>query len=60
MFLLSERGREGRIIRLVADTRSQTHGTLRGVGVDEDTALVVYNVGQSSSYGEVNCEVLNL
>ena len=25
----------------------------QGVGVDEDTALVVYNVGTSSEYGQV-------
>jgi len=41
----SERGREGRLIRLLQDTRNRTSiGTTRGFGVDEDTALVVTNL----------------
>ena len=39
----SERGREGRLIRLLSDTftSGETLGTAYGFGVDEDTALVV-------------------
>nr|XP_032813801.1 cyanophycinase-like [Petromyzon marinus] len=37
----SERGREGRLARLLWDTRDQPHGAARGIGVDEDTALVI-------------------
>lgn len=37
----SERGREGRLIRLLQDTRDRNIGTTRGFGVDEDMALVV-------------------
>ena len=50
----SERGREGRLIRLVSDTMEQDLGTTMGVGVDENTALVVYNVAGATQYGEVN------
>ncbi|XP_072046608.1 cyanophycinase-like [Amphiura filiformis] len=49
----STRGREGRLIRLVADTMTGPLGTSLGVGVDEDTALVIYNVGETSQLGEV-------
>ncbi|XP_061407642.1 cyanophycinase-like [Lethenteron reissneri] len=37
----SERGREGRLARLLWDTRDKPHGAARGIGVDEDTALVI-------------------
>ena len=41
----SERGREGRLIRLIQDTRNRDNiGTTKGFGVDEDTALVVTNL----------------
>ena len=50
----SERGREGRLIRLVSDTMEQDLGTTMSVGVDENTALVVYNVAGATQYGEVN------
>jgi cyanophycinase len=41
----SERGREGRLIRLLQDTRNRTSiGTTKGFGVDEDTAVVVTNL----------------
>ena len=40
-------------MRLLADTRNENRGVVLGAGVDEDTALVVYNVGQSGEYTEV-------
>ena len=52
--IFSERGREGRLIRLVSDTMEQDLGTTMGVGVDENTALAVYNVAGEAQYGEVN------
>lgn len=40
----SELGREGRLIRLLQDTRHlPVIGATRGIGIDEDTALVVTN-----------------
>lgn len=44
----SERGRQGRIIRLAADT-----GKTMAYGVDENTALVVTNTGETNSKMEV-------
>lgn len=44
----SERGRQGRIIRLAADT-----GKTMAYGVDENTAMVVTNEGTSSAKMEV-------
>ncbi|TRY73597.1 hypothetical protein TCAL_03345 [Tigriopus californicus] len=37
----SQRGREGRMIRLLSDTRNQDHGTEFGVGIDENTAFII-------------------
>ncbi len=37
----SQRGRQGRTIRLLWDTREESKGATRGFGVDEDTALIV-------------------
>ena len=36
-----QRGREGRMIRLLSDTESMSIGTDKGMGVDEDTCLLV-------------------
>ena len=42
---VSERGREGRLIRLLQDTRNVPEiGTTRGFGMDEETALIVTNL----------------
>ncbi len=41
-------------MRLVADTRDAFLGTTLGVGVDENTALVIYGAGQDGQYAEVN------
>ena len=40
-YLCSERGREGRLIRLISDTTGQTNTAQFGFGIDEDTALVI-------------------
>jgi cyanophycinase len=48
-----ERGRQGRLIRLLSDTRDQSRGVQYGFGVDEDTALVVYDVNTTQATGEV-------
>jgi len=49
----SERGREGRLIRLIADTRTSSRGVQYGIGVDEDTALVVLNSDTPAAQGQV-------
>ncbi|KAL5005981.1 hypothetical protein ScPMuIL_017139 [Solemya velum] len=49
----SQRGREGRLIRLLADTRSGPLGTNRGVGVDENTALVITHSGTPEARAEI-------
>lgn len=51
----SERGREGRLIRLVSDTyNTQANGVPFGIGVDEDTALfVTSDLDGSNPIGEV-------
>ncbi len=54
LLYVSERGREGRLARLVLDTSNRPNGTPYGLGIDEDTALVVTNVGQQSETGEVS------
>ena len=43
------------MIRLVWDTKDESHGTgtTLGVGLDENTALVIYNVGQRNERTEV-------
>ena len=53
LFCFRERGREGRLIRMIADTRNQVNGVKVGLGVDEDTALVVTDVGTNLEKGEV-------
>ena len=50
----SERGREGRLIRLLADTKSRARGTSSGFGVDENTVLVVNDVDGRNPIAEVN------
>ncbi|KAL3863804.1 hypothetical protein ACJMK2_005536 [Sinanodonta woodiana] len=49
----SQRGREGRIIRLLWDTRKQSLGSNYAFGVDENTALVVTHDGTSQGSGKV-------
>jgi len=49
----SERGREGRLIRLLADTRQGPRGAQYGIGVDEDTALVIIDADTPRAEGEV-------
>ena len=53
MFSYSQRGREGRLIRLLSDTRRSKHGVNWGIGIDENTALVVTHVGTHQSKAEV-------
>ena len=40
-------------MRLISDTRDQSHGATLGFGVDENTALVVLNADQASATAEV-------
>ncbi|KAH3786890.1 cyanophycinase-like [Dreissena polymorpha] len=49
----AQRGREGRMIRLLADTRMLGKGTNRAIGVDENTALVVTHADTNQSSGLV-------
>jgi len=49
----SERGREGRLVRLIADTRSSPRGVQYGIGIDEDTALVITDADTAQAVGEV-------
>ncbi|CAG2189209.1 cphB [Mytilus edulis] len=49
----SDRGREGRLIRLLSDTHHLHHGTDWGFGIDEDTAMVITNVGTEYEKAEV-------
>ncbi|KAH3786892.1 cyanophycinase-like [Dreissena polymorpha] len=49
----AQRGREGRLIRFVADTRMLGKGTNRAIGVDENTALVVTHADDTRSSGQV-------
>ncbi|XP_071090235.1 cyanophycinase-like [Haliotis cracherodii] len=49
----SNRGREGRMIRLLSDTRHMSNGVNYGLGVSENTALVVTHVGTNNELGEV-------
>ena len=53
LFYYSQRGREGRLIRLLSDTRRSKHGVDWGIGIDENTALVVSHVGTHQSKAEV-------
>ena len=52
--LHSDRGREGRLARLVADTMNMQIGAPYGIGVDESTSLVITNVDTASASGEVS------
>ncbi|XP_067656959.1 cyanophycinase-like [Haliotis asinina] len=49
----SNRGREGRMMRLLSDTRHMSNGVDYGLGVSENTALVVTHVGTDNELGEV-------
>ncbi|ELT90727.1 hypothetical protein CAPTEDRAFT_193384 [Capitella teleta] len=49
----SERGREGRLARLVWDTRNLPNGVQFGIGVDEDTAFVITGDSLQTQAGEV-------
>ncbi|XP_046574841.1 cyanophycinase-like [Haliotis rubra] len=49
----SNRGREGRMVRLLSDTRHMSNGVNYGLGVSENTALVVTHVGTDNELGEV-------
>ena len=53
LFYYSQRGREGRLIRLLSDTRRSKHGVDWGIGIDENTALVVSHVGTHLAKAEV-------
>ena len=48
------RGREGRIIRLLSDTKDLPHGSNYAFGVDENTALVVTHLGKNEAKGRVS------
>ena len=50
----SQRGREGRLIRLVSDTRYSRHGVNWGLGIDENTALIITYLGADQAQGRVN------
>jgi cyanophycinase len=47
------RGRQGRLLRLLADTAGYPAGSLYAVGVDENTALVVTQTGNTTKTGRV-------
>ncbi|XP_035687664.1 cyanophycinase-like [Branchiostoma floridae] len=50
----SEKGREGRLIRLLADTKDEPNGATLGVGVDENTALhLTWDPDPDSAVGTV-------
>jgi cyanophycinase len=40
----SELGREGRLTKVLHETRNLATGATKGIGIDENTALVVTNV----------------
>lgn len=50
----SERGRHGRLIRLLADTKNIENGTPYGIGIDEETALLITDVGTERETGQVS------
>ena len=50
----SQRGREGRMIRLLSDTKNLTKGTSYGFGVDEDTALVITHADTNKITGKAS------
>jgi cyanophycinase-like exopeptidase len=43
-YFFRQRGREGRLLRLIADTLHLDLGTSYGIGIDEDTALIISQV----------------
>ncbi|XP_064611801.1 cyanophycinase-like [Liolophura sinensis] len=49
----SERGREGRLLRLLSDTQYEQYGTALGFGVDESTALVITHAGTAAAKAKV-------
>ncbi|KAK3594653.1 hypothetical protein CHS0354_003576 [Potamilus streckersoni] len=49
----SQRGRQGRMIRLLWDTRKESFGSNFAFGVDEDTALVITNDGTNKATAKV-------
>ena len=49
----SEYGREGRLFRIMYDTKDETLGTTFGINVDEDHALVVTDLYTSNPKGTV-------
>ncbi|KAL4236965.1 hypothetical protein ACF0H5_005349 [Mactra antiquata] len=49
----AQRGREGRMIRMLSDTKALAKGTSYGIGVDENTAVVVTHADTNTSKGEV-------
>ena len=53
-FVFSERGREGRLARLMWDTQDSGTGSLYGFGLDEYTALAITNAGTPDASGEVS------
>lgn len=52
--IFSQRGREGRMIRMLSDTKVMAKGTSYGIGIDENTALVVTHADTNISRGEVS------
>ena len=48
-----QRGREGRLLRLIADTQHLDLGTSYGIGIDEDTALIITDGGGVEAKAEV-------
>lgn len=54
----SEKGREMRLIRTILETKNlPTIGTFKGIGVDENTALIVTNP-TTNPVGKVNNPIL--
>ena len=49
----SERGREGRLVRLLADTHDLNNGVRRGLGLDEGTAFFMDRIDDPNARGEV-------
>lgn len=49
----SERGREGRLVRLIWDTKDKKQGVQFGIGVDEDTAIVITDADTTMAVGQV-------
>nr|KAG5693692.1 hypothetical protein BaRGS_008334 [Batillaria attramentaria] len=49
----AERGREGRMIRLISDTKHEPRGVSYGIGVGENTALVVTHANTPQAEGKI-------